>query len=121
MIATAIVDARKKEQTMSVLDKLDLLTERREEFNGYLAKRADALLDRYAKARDKADRGFDKHDARLDAEEQKFDATAAAIDRMANVGNSPGSETSSEKPNATGGVANTNTALLTAGNALPKS
>lgn len=84
---------------MSVLDKLDLVATRRDEFNVSLVKRADDLLDRYAKADVKADKAFGKHHTQLDAEETKLDSTEAAIDRMSNsLGNSQGSEKSSEPP-----------------------
>jgi chromosome segregation ATPase len=102
VIAKAIVDTRQREKTMSVLDKLDLVVSRRDEFNVSLVKRADDLLERYADADKKADRAFAKHHTRLDAEERKFDETEAAIDRMSNQadasGNSPSSEKSSEHP-----------------------
>lgn len=88
---------------MSVLDKLDLVVTRRDEFNVSLVKRADDLLARYAEADKKADKAFGKHHTQLDAEETKFDQTEAAIDRMSNMGNSQGSETSSEQQNGTGG------------------
>jgi hypothetical protein len=98
VIAKAIIDSRQREKTMSVLDKLDLVVMRRDEFNVALVKRADAVLDRYAKADIKAENAFGKHHTQLDAEESKLDATEAAIDRMSNaVGNSQGSEPSSEQ------------------------
>jgi 5-carboxymethyl-2-hydroxymuconate isomerase len=106
VIAKAIVDARQKERTMSVLDKLDLVVTRREEFNTSLVKRADDVLERYRVADEKADRAFGKHHLRLDAEEEKLTDTEAAIDRMSNAEkNSQGLGLSSEKPNGTGGKA----------------
>lgn len=92
----AIVEARK---AMSLLDKLDLVVERRLELDKSLSDGADKVLARYAEVDHKAGAAFDKHHMRLDAEEQKIDATASAIDRMSNsLGNSQGSEQSSEQP-----------------------
>lgn len=95
-VAKAIIDGRK---AMSLLDKLDLVVERRADLDKSLSAGADKVLARYAEVDLKGQRAFDKHHARLDAEDQKLDATESAIDRMSNsLGNSPSSETSSEQP-----------------------
>lgn len=102
IIAKALIDGRQREQRMSVLDKLALLVERRQDFNKSLDERATALLDHYAQADQKADKAFGKHHARLEAEEHEIASVDDAIERMSNaVGN--GSDASSEKPKTTGG------------------
>ena len=102
-MARAIVDAKKKqENTMSILDKLDLVVTRRLEHDKALSDGADKLLERYAASALKAERAFDKHHARLDAEDEKLHDTDNAIERMSNsVGNSTGSEQSSEQQSIT--------------------
>jgi hypothetical protein len=99
-IAKAIVDGRK---AMSLIDKLDLVVDRRNDLNQSLSDGADGVLTRYAEVKLKGVRAFDKHHARLDAEDTAIDKTDAAIDRMSNsLGNSQSSEPSSEKPKDSG-------------------
>jgi hypothetical protein len=102
VIAKAIIDGR---QAMSLIDKLNLVVERREDLNRSLDAGADKILERYAEVDVKAAKAFDKHHDRLDAEEKAIDATDAAIERMSNsVGNSSGSGKSSEPLKTTNGV-----------------
>ena len=72
---------------MSLIDKLDLIVQRRSERNVKLDERATALLNKYAEA-DKADElAFGKHDTMLDAETRKMGELEAAVDRLSNSGN----------------------------------
>lgn len=94
---------------MSILDKLELVAQRRAAHEQHMADRADATLARYAVLGTKVDRAFDKHDQRLDAEEAAIAATEEAIDRLSNAaedggGNSSGSGQSPEPPGGTGKV-----------------
>jgi hypothetical protein len=83
---------------MSITDKLALIATRRTEFNAALHADADALLARYAEVEAKKSAAFTKHHAQLETEETELATVEAAIDRMSNMGNAPGSEPSSEKP-----------------------
>ena len=92
---------------MSILDKLDLVVDRRRDLDKSLSNGADSVLARYAEVDRKSARAFDKHHARLDAEEASIAKTDEAIDRLSNAasddaaGNSPGSGQSSEPPKTT--------------------
>jgi hypothetical protein len=83
---------------MSLLDKLALLRQRREELNKSLDARAQVLLDRYDAADKKADVAFGRHDSQLTVEENELAEVEAAIVRMSNdVGNLPSSSEQSSK------------------------
>jgi hypothetical protein len=90
-----IQEQQPEKSRMSTLDKMALLRQRRDELNKTLDVRAQALLDRYDAADKKADQAFGLHNSRLDAEETELAEVEAAIDRMSNSGNLPGSEQSS--------------------------
>jgi hypothetical protein len=98
-VARAIVNGRK---AMSILDKLDLIKTRREEHNVALDTGADAVLAGYERVAIKRDQAFEKHLSAIKGEETALQATEAAIDRMSNMGNSQGSETSSGQQSGSG-------------------
>jgi hypothetical protein len=83
---------------MSVIDKMALLRQRRDDLNGSLDERAQRLLDRYDAAGRKADVAFGRHDSQLTAEESELAEVEAAILGMSNsMGNSPGSSEPSKE------------------------
>jgi hypothetical protein len=88
----------KRVAPMSIIDKMSLLRQRREELNKSLDARAQALLDRYAEADKKADVAFGRHDAQLTAEENELSEVENAIAQMSNsLGNLPSSSEQSSK------------------------
>lgn len=76
---------------MSVLDKLDLLTQKGDEFEADLHAAADRLLARYDEVEQKKAKVFERRHAALADREKKIDTIDAALDRMSNLGNSTGS------------------------------
>lgn len=88
VIANAIDEGKK---VMSVIDKIALLRQRREELNKKLDGSAQAMLDRYAAAEKKSDQAFAAHNAQLDAEEKELAELEHAVAAMSNMGNLPGS------------------------------
>jgi hypothetical protein len=72
---------------MSVIDKMQLVMQRRDDFNKSLDARAQKLLERYAEADTKADKVFARHSNQLDAEEKTLGEVEAVIERMSNDGN----------------------------------
>jgi hypothetical protein len=88
-LSDAIAELRTK--PMSVIDKMQLVMQRRADLNKSLDARAQELLDRYADADKKADQAFSRHHSQLDNETTALDEVESAIAQMSNMGNSPGS------------------------------
>jgi hypothetical protein len=76
---------------MSVIDKMILVRQRRDDLNKSLNERAQALLDRYDAVDKKADVAFGRHDSQLTAEENELAQVEAAIAQVSNLGNLRGS------------------------------
>lgn len=73
---------------MSLIDKMNMLSQRRRELNEHMESRADELLTRYNAMPARIDGAFDKHLSQLDAEEKQLREMNDAIDRVTNMGNS---------------------------------
>ena len=92
-LCRAAIDELKPEKgkPVSIIDKMQLVTQRRDELNKTLDVRAQELLDRYAAADKKADQAFSRHHSQLDNETTALDEVESAIAQMSNSGNLPGS------------------------------
>lgn len=69
---------------MSLIDKMNLLAQRRKELNEKMETRADELMTRYDAMPARIDGAFDKHLSQLDAEEKQLREMDDAIDRLTN-------------------------------------
>jgi hypothetical protein len=78
-------------RTMSVLEKMKLVRERRVELTHALDAGAQHLLDKYDEAAKRKDEAFARHDAQLAAEMSELDELDRAISMLSNLGNSQGS------------------------------
>lgn len=69
---------------MSLIDKMNMLAQRRRELSQKMETRADELMTRYDAMPARIDGAFDKHLAQIDAEEKQLQEMDEAIDRLTN-------------------------------------
>lgn len=84
----AVVEGRR---AMALIEKMNLLAQRRRELSAKMETRADELLARYDAAPARVDAAFDRHVSQLDAEDAQLREMEDALSKLGDNGPLPGS------------------------------